>query len=205
MADNTRLPIGTEDGDTYASDDIAGVKWQRVKVCFGVDGSATDCSASAPLPVDNAALSVVGEGAKATALRVALANDMTSVVKTDGSATTQPVSGTVSVAGTVPVSIAAAGPATGTKANVSDTNSSVTILAANAARLGALVWNDSTAILYLDLSGGTASPTSASLALQPGSVFELQIGRNGLPYTGLITGIWSADASGAARVTEFTA
>lgn len=49
MADNTVLSVGTG-GDTIASDDISGVKHQRVKVEFGVDGSATDVSASDPLP-----------------------------------------------------------------------------------------------------------------------------------------------------------
>lgn len=51
MADNTRLPLGTEDGDIYSSDDIGGVKVQRVKLQIGTDGVATDVSATNPLPV----------------------------------------------------------------------------------------------------------------------------------------------------------
>ena len=51
MADNTTLNANTTSGDVIASDDIAGVKHQRVKVEFGADGSATDVSATAPLPV----------------------------------------------------------------------------------------------------------------------------------------------------------
>ncbi len=39
MADNTTLP-GT--GEVYASDDIGSVKYQRVKLSFGADGSAAD-------------------------------------------------------------------------------------------------------------------------------------------------------------------
>lgn len=50
MADNVTLNAGTG-GDTVAADDIGGVKHQRVKVEFGVDGAATDVSASDPLPV----------------------------------------------------------------------------------------------------------------------------------------------------------
>jgi len=50
MADNTVLNSGSG-GDTIASDDIAGVKYQRVKVTFGADGSATDAATTAPLPV----------------------------------------------------------------------------------------------------------------------------------------------------------
>jgi hypothetical protein len=47
MADNTTLP-GT--GEVYASDDIGGVKWQRIKIAHGADGSATDVSTASPLP-----------------------------------------------------------------------------------------------------------------------------------------------------------
>lgn len=50
MSDNTTLNAGSG-GDVFAADDIGGVKWQRVKVCYGGDGSATDVSTSAPLPV----------------------------------------------------------------------------------------------------------------------------------------------------------
>lgn len=41
MADNTTLNAGSG-GDVIASDDIGGVKHQRVKVSLGADGSATD-------------------------------------------------------------------------------------------------------------------------------------------------------------------
>lgn len=41
MADNTELNAGSG-GDTYASDDVAGVKHQRVKISLGADGAATD-------------------------------------------------------------------------------------------------------------------------------------------------------------------
>lgn len=47
MADNTAQG-GT---DTIATDDISGVKHQRVKVEYGADGSATDVAAATPLPV----------------------------------------------------------------------------------------------------------------------------------------------------------
>jgi len=50
MADNTVLNTGSG-GDTIATDDIGGVKHQRVKVEYGADGSATDVSATNPLPV----------------------------------------------------------------------------------------------------------------------------------------------------------
>lgn len=53
MSDNTTLnKIAGLPGDTIATDDISGVKHQRVKVQHGADGSATDVSSAAPLPVD---------------------------------------------------------------------------------------------------------------------------------------------------------
>lgn len=48
MADNDTLPAA---GSIVASDDIGGVKYQRVKPVHGADGSATDTSAANPLPV----------------------------------------------------------------------------------------------------------------------------------------------------------
>lgn len=53
MADNTVLPLGTLDGDTYASDDIGGIKYQRVKLTIGPDGAATDVSNANPIPVSD--------------------------------------------------------------------------------------------------------------------------------------------------------
>ena len=50
MADNTLLNAGTG-GDTIATDDIGGVKYQRVKVTFGPDGVASDVALTNPLPV----------------------------------------------------------------------------------------------------------------------------------------------------------
>lgn len=55
MADNTTLP-GT--GDVIASDDIGGVKYQRIKVTTGADGSATDVSMANPMPVVNPAIGI---------------------------------------------------------------------------------------------------------------------------------------------------
>lgn len=50
MVDNTTLNPGSG-GDVIASDDIGGVKYQRVKINYGADGSATDVSPTTPLPV----------------------------------------------------------------------------------------------------------------------------------------------------------
>lgn len=87
MADNTVLNSGSG-GDTIATDDIAGVKHQRVKIQYGVDGSATDVSDTNPLPIDDAGGSLTVDG-------TVTANAGTGTFTVDGSGVTQPVSGTV--------------------------------------------------------------------------------------------------------------
>jgi hypothetical protein len=89
--------------------------------------------------------------------------------------------------------------ATATISNVSGSASSVTILASNASRKKALVYNDSTAILYLLFGTGTASATNFSEKLFPEDSYELDVP----VFTGQLTGVW-ASATGAARVTELT-
>jgi hypothetical protein len=86
---------------------------------------------------------------------------------------------------------------TATLSNVSGSTSSVTILASNTGRLGATVFNDSTATLYLKF-GSAASTTSFTIKLFTDDYYEVPFG-----YTGIIDGVW-ASATGAARVTEIT-
>lgn len=50
MADNVTLNSGSG-GAVAATDDIAGIHYQRVKLTWGVDGTADDVNASTPLPV----------------------------------------------------------------------------------------------------------------------------------------------------------
>ena len=49
MADNISVTAGS--GTTVATDDVGGVQYQRVKIAWGADGSATDASNAAPFPV----------------------------------------------------------------------------------------------------------------------------------------------------------
>jgi hypothetical protein len=163
-------------------------------------------------------------------------------LRVDASATTQPVSGTVTAnAGTGSFTVAQAtaanlnatiigttaagsgassglvtiqGNASGTPVPVSgvfttDKSStsaltsvpaavtSTSLLASNTGRITAMVWNDSTAMLYLALSA-TASTTAYTIKLYPGAYWELPI-----TYTGAISGVWNA-ANGNARVTELS-
>lgn len=89
---------------------------------------------------------------------------------------------------------------TATHSTVGDAATSTTILAANSARRGASIINVSSAILYLDMSGGTATATTAHhVQLVQNAYFEVPFG-----YTGAITGIWASDAGGSANVVEYT-
>lgn len=64
MADNVAITEGT--GTSIATDDIGGVQFQRVKVTYGDDGSATDVSSSNRLPVDTGTVAVTGTFWQAT-------------------------------------------------------------------------------------------------------------------------------------------
>lgn len=106
----------------------------------------------------------------------------------------------VSATDPMPVSISPTTSATGTQTSVNDTGSSTTLLAANSSRKGFTIFNDSTEILYVKF-GATASTSSFATKLMPGDYYEAL---SGCIYTGIIDGIWANNASGAARITEFT-
>lgn len=114
----------------------------------------------------------------------------TTAWKVDGSAVTQPVS--------LPTS-----PATGTITSVASSATDVSVLASNANRKGASVYNDSTQILYLACSNATSSTSVYTIQVASNAFFELPPCRDGSVYTGVLKGIW-ASANGNARVTEWT-
>lgn len=79
MADNTTLNSGTG-GDVIATDDISGVKYQRVKIVLGADGiNSGDVSSSNAMPVSDNGSSLTIDGS----------------VSVSNFPATQPVSGTV--------------------------------------------------------------------------------------------------------------
>lgn len=91
---------------------------------------------------------------------------------------------------------------TGTKASVTSSASSVTLVAANASRKTLIITNESTAVLYIDLTNGTASATSYSVVLGP-TASSVSPSFTITNFTGAVTGIW-ASANGFARVTQLT-
>jgi hypothetical protein len=87
--------------------------------------------------------------------------------------------------------------ATATLSSVAAATSSTTILAANPARKGAVIYNDSSAICYLALAA-TASTSAYSVQIPPQVAYELP---SAPVYTGALSAVWSS-ATGAARCSE---
>lgn len=88
---------------------------------------------------------------------------------------------------------------TATLTNVADAATSAQLLAANANRVGCVIHNDSTQDLYLKY-GTTASATDYTVRIPAGLHWTMPFPA----YTGRLDGIWAANASGSARITELT-
>lgn len=159
-----------------------------------VDGSAVTQPISAtalPLPAGaatsalqtsgNATLSAISGQLPATLGQKTSANSLAVVISSDQS----------------PISVTNTLSSTGTITSVANAITSTTLLSANTARRGFIVFNDSLTIVFLAFSA-TASATAFSVKMQPGSEYE-----PGIDYTGVISSIASA-AQGNMRITEFT-
>lgn len=148
-----------------------------------VDASAlpTGASTAALQTSGNATLSAISAQLPATLGQKVSASSLAVVIASDQS----------------PISVSPVASATSTLTSVAASATTVSLLASNTARKGAVITNDSTAILYLALSS-SSSLTAFSFKLFPNSAFVLDT-----LYTGAISGIWSA-ASGSARITELT-
>lgn len=86
---------------------------------------------------------------------------------------------------------------TATTANVASSATNVTVFTANGGARGRVVYNDSTAILYLKF-GATASTTSYTVQVASQGTYAFPQPT----YCGQVDGIW-ASANGAARTTEW--
>lgn len=90
------------------------------------------------------------------------------------------------------------GPQTATLANVASSATSVTIFADTGHANGRIVFNDSSAILYLAFDGSVASTTNYSVQVAAGASYQFP-----QPVlAGKITGIW-ASANGNGRTTTW--
>lgn len=210
--DNISVTPGS--GVTVAGDDISGVLHQRVKLVLGSDGiSDGDVSSSNPIPASLTAAQIailtplidritaalpysnrLSDGSSfydARLIRALTPADIISLPASQITALTPPTTvATINVLETT---------STGTITSAANATSSFTALAANAARKGFIIFNDSTATVSIAFAA-TASLTAFTLRLTANSsYFSTQ-----LPiYRGIITAISSA-ATGNLRVTELT-
>lgn len=128
-----------------------------------------------------------------TGASVAMKDASTSGTFVDSAAKVQVVElGTVSSGG-----VASARPQTGTVTSVSDTASSTTLLSASGTRKGFRVYNDSPYAVYVKY-GATATTSDYTVKVE---AYDWLV-EDG--YGGRVDGIWSANGSGSARITELT-
>jgi len=109
------------------------------------------------------------------------------------------VNGVDVMAGTAasPLQTQAVTASTSTTARVATSTTVATLRAANTARKGLTVFNESGAVLYVKL-GSAASATDYTYAAPANGYYEVPYG-----YTGIVTGIL-ASGTGFAQVTELT-
>lgn len=241
MANN--VPVTAGSGTSIATDDVAGVHYQVVKLAAGTEDSAVRLGAledsghttgDAGIPVwgvrnDSGATAFSGTDLDYTPIgvdsrgRVLVVGGGTQTISSDAFNTAPQVLPDAANSFR-PVIIHALSfngstydrmrgdatngldvdvtrmPASASSAvtSVADAATNTTLLASNASRKGATIYNDSSSILYLKL-GATASTTSFTAKLLADDYYEVPFG-----YTGIIDGIWSADSSGSARITELT-
>jgi hypothetical protein len=130
---------------------------------------------------------LIGQATMANSVPVVIASDQGGV----------PVTGTITAnAGTGTFITKGLRASTATLANVAASASNVTLLASNASRIGATIYNDSTVAVFVKL-GATASATSFTVKIDGGGFYAVDP-----TYTGIIDGIWGS-ASGSARLTEW--
>lgn len=96
-----------------------------------------------------------------------------------------------------PITTSVARPATSVTSSVAGSATNVVLLPSNSTRLGATIYNDSSALLYIKL-GTTATTADFTIKMFPLGYYEVPYG-----YTGEIDAIWSV-ANGHARIDELT-
>lgn len=112
MTDNVILNPGAG-GDTVAADDIAGIKYQRIKTGFGEEGVYADVSLTDPLPVSDLIAAELLDGLQTLMVRllnatnsprgydVALGRNRVTALIESGTVTTVTTVSTVTNVGTV--------------------------------------------------------------------------------------------------------
>lgn len=107
------------------------------------------------------------------------------------------------------VSVAATGAFTpisaSTPARVTSSATAKTVMAANvSAKVRWINNDDPNGMWILEAASGTVSSTNYTTYISTGGRYEFPIGPSGVPYQGLVTGIWAAAGGGAAQCCEQT-
>lgn len=169
-------------------------------VAGGTSGNPirTDPTGSTTQPISAAALPLpTGAAAEATLAGVLTTSAFQARINTQGQKAMAASTPVVVASDQSPIPTTTATSTTATRSDVAGNAASTTLLASNAARKGATIFNDSTALLYVKF-GTTASATDFTVKMFPGDYYEVPFG-----YSGRIDGIW-ASAAGNARMTELT-
>lgn len=158
----------------------------------------TDPTGTTTQPVSAASLPLPTGAATETTLASRLADaTFTARINTLGSKTSANSTPVVIASDQAAIATLTPTSATATRSDVASSATSVTVLASNASRKGAIIFNDSTKILYMKF-GTTASATDFTVKMMPGDYYEIPFG-----FTGRLDGLW-ASVNGNARVTELT-
>ena len=204
MADNTVLPVGSG-GDTIATDDIGGVKFQRVKLIHGADGiNAGDVASANPLPVSDTVADVVATGtlaaaAQTVALSIAGGMSAASAQITGTWVGTIQFEGTVDGTNWVPINGVYAG---GTAPGPTITANGVVRLTPSglaSIRLNATAWTSGTATITMRTGRGTGG-TFLNQSLPIGTNTIGSIGNTSFAVTN--AGTFAAQATLAAETTK---
>lgn len=127
------------------------------------------------------------------------ANPFSSAIPVSDNGGSITVDGTIAATQSGTWSVATATYSSSAVSSVTSAATNTVLLASNASRRQAVLYNDCDKAVYVKL-GTTASNTSFSYRLQPNQTLELPTP----VYTGAIDGIWDSSPTGSMRVTEIT-
>lgn len=206
MADGVAITAGT--GTNIATDDCgASGHAQVIKQAVSADGDATLVPASATdgllvnLGANNDVTITSGTVTTvSTVTTVAAVTAITNALPAGTNAIGKLAANSGVDIGDVDVTSVGGQASSATVAQVASSASNVTLLASSSARKGCIVFNDSTAALYMKF-GATASTSSFTVKIAAGGYWEMAFTPHGI-YYGIIDGIW-ASANGNAYVTSW--
>lgn len=113
-----------------------------------------------------------------------------------------PATGVVTIqgiSGMTPISVQANKSSTSAVTTVAGSTSNTAVLASNANRIAAAIYNNTNTNMYVLCNSGTASTSNFTILLMQGSYWEVPS-----DYTGAINAVWKSGVTGSVLVTEFT-